>query len=226
VPVTLLHHRIPEPELMDGAEQARAYARADFEEPNQRFVDLVLSTEPPLTGRALDLGCGPADIARRLARRLPQWRITGVDGSEAMLAHGRAALLDEPLLRPRIDLVQGLVPQVARHLAGDWDLIVSNSLLHHLHQPSGLWSCIATLGRPGTSILVVDLRRPSSEEQVEQLVVEWSADEPAILQRDFAASLRAAFRVEEVRAQLHAAGLGCLEVAELTDRHLVVSGQL
>ena len=30
--------RIPEPELMDGAEQALAYAQADFEEPNSRFV--------------------------------------------------------------------------------------------------------------------------------------------------------------------------------------------
>ncbi len=224
--VTPLPHRIPEPELMDGAEQARAYARADFEEPNRRFVDLVLANRLPLVGRALDLGCGPADIAVRLARRLPGWRFMGVDGSEAMLANGRAVLLDEPLLAPQIDLAQGLVPQVAENLPGVWDLILSNSLLHHLHEPSGLWSCIATLGRPGTRVLVVDLRRPPSEEHVAQLVVEWSADEPAILQRDFAASLRAAFRVQEVRAQLDTAGLVGLEVAELTDRHLVVSGQL
>ncbi len=226
MPVTLLPHRIPEPELMDGEEQALAYARADFEEPNRRFVELVLAAGLPPVGRALDLGCGPADIALRLARQLPGWHLVGVDGSEAMLAHGRAALLDEPLLGARVDLVQGLVPQVARELPGDWDLILSNSLLHHLHEPSGLWSSIAALGRPGTRVLVVDLRRPPSQEHVEQLVAEWSADEPDILQRDFAASLRAAFRVEEVRGQLRSAGLEGLQVAELTERHLVVSGQL
>ncbi len=211
---------------MNGAEQARAYAQADFEEPNRRFVELVLATGLPQAGRALDLGCGPADIVLRLARRLPGWRFVGVDGSEAMLAHGRAVLRDEPLLRSQVDLVQGLVPSVAGTLSGDWDLILSNSLLHHLHDPSGLWSCIATLGQPGTRVLVVDLRRPESDEHVEELVAEWSADEPEILQRDFRASLRAAFRVEEVRAQLDAAGLPTLVVAELTDRHLVVSGQL
>ena len=32
--------RIPEPELMDDAEQAKAYAEADFSEPNQRFLEL------------------------------------------------------------------------------------------------------------------------------------------------------------------------------------------
>ena len=31
--------RIPEPELMDDPEQARAYASADFSEPHQAFVE-------------------------------------------------------------------------------------------------------------------------------------------------------------------------------------------
>ena len=31
--------RVLEPELMDDPEQARAYARADFEEENQGFAD-------------------------------------------------------------------------------------------------------------------------------------------------------------------------------------------
>jgi SAM-dependent methyltransferase len=62
--------RIPEPELMDEAEQARAYAMADFAEPNARFVG-YFETEFPelLTGSVLDLGCGPGDIVLRLATR-------------------------------------------------------------------------------------------------------------------------------------------------------------
>ncbi|HQR49986.1 MAG TPA: hypothetical protein PL152_11655, partial [Steroidobacteraceae bacterium] len=62
--------RIPEPELMDEFEQARAYAEADFSEPNQRFVQLFEAEFPALTsGCVVDLGCGPGDIAVRLARR-------------------------------------------------------------------------------------------------------------------------------------------------------------
>ena len=64
--------RIPEPELMDEFDQARAYAAADFSEPNERFVELFLATFPGFDrGTILDLGCGPGDIALRLAGRLP-----------------------------------------------------------------------------------------------------------------------------------------------------------
>ena len=59
--------RITEPELMDEAEQARAYAMADFAEPNERFVGYFETEFPDLkTGSVLDLGCGPGDIVLRL----------------------------------------------------------------------------------------------------------------------------------------------------------------
>jgi hypothetical protein len=38
--------RVPEPELMDEFEQARAYAFADFAEPNQLFVDAYAARFP------------------------------------------------------------------------------------------------------------------------------------------------------------------------------------
>ena len=61
--------RILEPELMDDIEQARAYAEADFDESNTLFVDLFLQHHPDWSaeGTMLDLGCGPGDIAIRLA---------------------------------------------------------------------------------------------------------------------------------------------------------------
>ena len=49
--------RITEPELMDEVEQARAYATADFAEPNERFVGYFETEFPELqTGSVLDLG--------------------------------------------------------------------------------------------------------------------------------------------------------------------------
>ncbi len=52
--------RVPELELMDDAAQAEAYARADFSEPHNHFVELFKQCFPgPVQGAVLDLGCGP-----------------------------------------------------------------------------------------------------------------------------------------------------------------------
>src|SRR5256712_10569489 len=85
--------RVLEPELMDDHAQALAYSRADFEEENQGFVDRFAEFYPEFkAGHVLDLGCGPADIPIRLARTLPECRITGVDGSPPMIALGLEAI--------------------------------------------------------------------------------------------------------------------------------------
>ena len=69
--------RIPEPELMDDPEQARAYALADFSEPHQAFIDHFARCFPRhRPRRVLDLGCGPADVTIRFARAYPDCVIT------------------------------------------------------------------------------------------------------------------------------------------------------
>jgi SAM-dependent methyltransferase len=78
--------RLPEPELMDQPDQARAYADADFSEPNALFVDLFAAAFPDFTqGLVADLGCGPADIPVRLVDRYPRARVIAVDGAAEML---------------------------------------------------------------------------------------------------------------------------------------------
>ncbi len=136
--------RIPEPELMDDAEQALAYAEADFSEPNQRFLELFRPLAPDGPFLALDLGCGPADITLALARAYPQARVQGLDGAEAMLSFGRRALDAEPALAARVELMCERLP--SRHLPrAGFDAVLSNSLLHHLAEPQVL------CGRPCAS---------------------------------------------------------------------------
>ena len=79
--------RIPEPELMTGAEQVEAYAGANFEQPHQRLIELLHErfSTLPASGTALDLGCGPGDIACRFALTFPGWHVHGLDGSLPML---------------------------------------------------------------------------------------------------------------------------------------------
>lgn len=216
-----------EPELMEGAEQALAYAEADFSEANSLFLELLGRLEPgPLHGaRALDLGCGPADIVIRFLRAYPHARCDALDGAAAMLAHARATLAQRPGIAQRCTLIHDRLPS-ARLPAGHYDLILSNSLLHHLHDPRVLWRTVRESARPGGLVLVMDLMRPASAAWAEALVATYADDAPDVLRNDFRNSLFAAFEPGEVAAQLAEAGLSRLEVSVVSDRHLAVSGRL
>ena len=211
--------RTVEPELMTEAEQARAYAEADFESAHGQYPVLFREKFPacPSTGHALDLGCGPGDVTRRFARALPGWIFDAVDGSPAMLAEARKRTT-EP-----INYIQGVIPGVPIPRAR-YDLVLSSSLLHHLHDPAVLWKTVRQYTGPGSMIFILDLRRPDSPEAARRLVEQYSTGEPDILRRDFYNSLLAAFAPDEVRGQLDQAGLPELRVEVISDRHLVVWG--
>ncbi|HMO04840.1 MAG TPA: class I SAM-dependent methyltransferase [Kiritimatiellia bacterium] len=217
--------REPEPELMDEAEQAMAYARADFEAPHARFIELFRTSFPGWSGEGhvLDLGCGPGDIAVRFARAYPRVSIDGIDGAEAMLAAGRCVFARDPHFLANVRLHKVLLPQ-EQPPRRDYDATISNSLLHHLHDPMVLWNAVAACTRPGAPVFVIDLMRPDSREQAAALQRLHVGSEPAVLQRDFFNSLLAAFTVEEIAAQLGAAGLGHLSVGAISDRHVMVKG--
>ena len=72
----------------------------------------------------------------------------------------------------------------------------------------------------------MDLMRPASEQQAQELVDTYAADAPAILREDFYNSLLAAYRSEEVSDQLVQAGLDHLKIQTASDRHWIVSGTL
>lgn len=210
---------------MDEAEQALAYAEADFSEANTLFIDLFAALKPHgFAGRTLDLGCGPADIPLRLARRWPGARIDAVDGAATMLDLADAAIRTAGL-EERITLRCHHLP-AADLPKSHYDAVLSNSLLHHLQDPGDLWRAVRRCARPGAAVLVMDLLRPDSVHSVERLVELYAGDAPAVLRRDFEASLRAAYTLDEVRTQLAESGLEALSASQVSDRHLAVQGHL
>jgi SAM-dependent methyltransferase len=219
--------RRPEPEeLMDEPAQARAYAEADFSEPNTLFVELLERLAGGrLAGRFLDLGCGPADIPLRLLARHDALHVDAVDGARAMLDLARAALDRSPRLRGRLTLRCEHLPLHGPAVAA-YDGVVSNSLLHHLADPATLWQTVLAAARPGAGVLVMDLHRPDSPDSVDDLVARYADGAPTVLREDFRNSLYAAYTVDEIRAQLARAGLDFLDVARVSDRHVAVSGRL
>lgn len=218
--------RTPERELMDDPAQAEAYAGADFEAVNSAFVEGFRQRFPDLPASSFiaDLGCGPGDIALRLAQAFPGAMIQAVDGAEAMIGHAERALA-EGEEASRVVLVQSTL-QDLEPPPFPFNAVVSNSLLHQLQDGGDLWRTLQRTCASGTAIHIQDLKRPESEEQAGELVAQYASEEPEQLRTDFYNSLLAAFTPEEVRAQLETAELDGLEIEEPSDRHLLIVGQL
>ena len=218
--------RITEPELMNDEAQALAYAQADFDEPHDMFIQVFKDTVPKteVSNYILDLGCGPADISIRFAQAYPDCEIDGLDGAPRMLAQGKLSI-QKAQLQDRIHLIEGVLP--GANLSRDnYAVIISNSLLHHLHQPDVLWESIKQFGMPGSRVFIMDLMRPETEKVARELVDLYAGEEPQVLREDFYHSLCAAFLPEEIQSQLALAGLSHLEVKILSDRHVLVFGAL
>jgi len=230
--------RTVEPELMDDPLQVLAYAQADFRASDQALVDRLVEIFGESLGdgpgpRLVDLGCGPGNISFLLAERFPQASVLGLDGAAAMLEVAERELADRDLadrgLAKRLGFAQVLLgPESLPY--GGFTAVVSNSLLHHLHDPQALWRHLRPLAAPGAAIYIKDLRRPATPGAALALQQKHLASAPPVLQRDYLASLHAAFEPAEVEAQLHLAGLPVgelgLQVAALDDRYLEVWGRL
>ena len=227
--------RIREPELMDDPLQALVYVEADFHASDaallQRILDLA--GHGGLGSRVVDLGCGPGNISFRLAAALPQACVLGVDGAAAMLELAEQRRCSDPARwsqlrfhRACLPFATGALESLPAPFAPPYSSIVSNSLLHHLHDPAVLWRSVSQLAAPGALVVVRDLRRPPDPQTLAALVERHAAAAHPLLRRDFANSLAAAFRPEEVEAQLLTAGLTGLSVTPQEDRYLEVSGRL
>ena len=220
--------RIPEPELMNEDEQAKAYAYADFSEPHNLFIKLFQEKfsdiHPGLNDVVLDLGCGPCDITRRFAKAYPDAGFHAVDGAFEMLKHAQH-INQQQKLTPRIKLIEGSIPEVTFPQKQYHD-IICNSLLHHLADPFVLWETIKQHAKPFAHVFIMDLIRPIDEQTVKFLSTEYAANEPEVLRADFENSLRAAYTVEEVQQQLDKMGLDNLDVEEISDRHMIIYGIL
>lgn len=216
--------RQPEPELMEDPMQVEAYALADFSTPHNRFIELLQQQLAPeaFSGTALDLGCGPGDISGRFVKIYPKATLHTVDGSLPMLTFAEQHLPTAVLTR--VQFIHGKLPEISLPQPA-YDVIFSNSLLHHLPEPQTLWQVIKRYSRAGTQVAVMDLVRPASEKAALELVRRYSADEPAILKHDFYHSLLAAFTFQEIEEQLNQARLG-FRIELVSDRHVFINGVL
>ncbi len=231
----MIMNRVKEPELMQNPLQVKAYAEADFSASDNSLIDRIekycVLQKRFFSSLSLlcDLGCGPGNIAEGLSQRCPSATVLGIDGSQAMLD----IAMDR---QKKLNLNQGLgnisyhccdISSIASEESKfdkQIDLIVSNSLLHHLHDPGQFWKALKVMSSKATVHVHRDLRRPSSVKAAIALQKKYLPDSPKVLIRDYLASLQAAFTVAEIKNQLCEESLDFLSVHEVDDRYLEVVG--
>ena len=227
--------RVPEPELMQNRLQVKAYAEADFSNSDDSFLrridEYLFQKGKKLDSQSLilDLGCGPGNITERLSRRWPYSKVFGIDGSKPMLDEARRRQYKQRQFGHLANISYtfcdlSLIADRSISFEKPANLVVSNSFLHHLHNPSKLWKSLKSLTSKGSVHLHRDLRRPFSMDKSLELQKKYLPNSPPVLVNDYLSSLQAAFTVEEVKTQLQNEGLDCLSVYEFEDRYLEVVG--
>lgn len=224
--------RVLEPcEVMDDREQAIGYATADFSGTDARFAEIfVTQFGSNWKGRTIvDLGFGTGQISVAISGRIQGGRFLGIEGSDEMLLAWQnvsAKRLPSPLTEAIVPVKLYLPDSRLRDLAAGGDAVISNSLLHHITRPEDFWNSVGEVGngKAGVRVLIADLIRPESTAGAEAIVQRVAGNWPKVVQRDFFASLCAAFTVDEVRQQLADGPCRELEVIELDDHHWAAYG--
>ncbi len=215
---------------MDTEAEVRDYDAMDHADVNRRFVDDLLHLRPAMR-EVLDVGTGTARIPIELCTRLPGARVVGIDLADAMLAVAK-----ENVARADLDDRIRLEKRDAKKTGwrdGGFDVVMSNTILHHIPAPQDLLREMWRLAAPGGALFVRDLARPDDLAAVRALVERYGAPEPGAPERSsgahdrqrklFEASLHAALTLDEIRA--HAAKVGIPEerVQMTSDRHWTIA---
>jgi ubiquinone/menaquinone biosynthesis C-methylase UbiE len=211
--------RTLEPEVMDTEADALEYETIDNTAVNAELVAHALRIAPP-AGEAIDIGSGPGHVAVLLARRAPGLRVLAVDLAESMLRRARAHVRESGLVG-RVLVVRADAKETGFASAA-FDLVVSNSLVHHIPAPVAFFAEVARIARPGAAILIKDLHRPASAAEHGDLVERYASDCTPRQRELFSDSLRAALTEDEVKIACERAGLAGVTVRRASDRHWTV----
>jgi ubiquinone/menaquinone biosynthesis C-methylase UbiE len=208
--------RVLEPEVMDSSEEARDYDAMDHAAVNRLFVADFLAAWDGC-GPVLDLGTGTAQIPIELCRQHPEVRVTGVDLAEHMLRVGREnvrrAGLESRIRLERVDAKALPFP------TGAFGAVISNSIIHHIPEPSEVVAEAARMTAPGGLLFIRDLLRPVSTADLQELVAAYAGDANARQRQMFADSLHAALSLDEIRRLVTARDFDPGTVGQTSDRH-------
>ncbi len=209
---------------MDSDEDALEYDAMDFADADQSFAKRAAAlihgpNDAPIS--IIDLGCGTGTIALMLAEMFPNAKIVGVDLSENMLSLARVKLAARRL-EARVTLTRCDVKATGL-AAGSFDLVISNSVLHHLPDPERLIVEMNRLVAPSGALLLCDLFRPAGPAAAWAIVDEAAPNDSPKQRQLFFDSLCAALTTDELTSLIRRAGLSNITIETISQRHLAAS---
>ena len=208
--------RTLEPEVMDDAAEAAAYDAMDHSAVNDAFVaDLIAAGWTDQ--HVLDLGAGTALIPIAMCRANPRGTVTAVDAAVSMLSVARDNV-ETAGLASRIQLLL-VDAKEAPFADGAFELVASNSIIHHIPQPEGVFREAVRVTAEDGLLFFRDLLRPGSVGELDELVQRYAGDESPAARKMFADSLAAALTVAEVQAIVSSLGFAPGGVQATSDRH-------
>lgn len=214
--------RTLEPEVMDTEEEAREYDSMDHSAVNHVFVRDFLAVHQS-GWQVLDVGTGNARIPIELCRREPRALVVAIDLAGEMLRVA-AANVAAAGLAWRIHLRAADAKELPFD-GNQWGAVISNSIVHHSPTPNRVIGEMFRVLAPSGTLFVRDLLRPDDDSRVTNLVDTYAGRATGCQRAMYAASLRAALTVEEVRAIATTIGIPADAVTQTSDRHWTCSYQ-
>lgn len=209
--------RVLEAEVMDTIESAIAYDAMDFTQVNTAFAkdaNALCSLESAVI---LDAGTGTARIPILMCQMQPKYQIIAIDMAESMLQVA-AKNVEKARLENQIRL-QLVDTKSLPYADGQFDMVISNSLIHHLPNPLPFFQELKRVLKPNGGILLRDLLRPVNEEAVNTLVDSIGSGYDEHQKKLFYDSLHAALTTEEVKELITQAHLEPIKLYQSSDRH-------
>jgi ubiquinone/menaquinone biosynthesis C-methylase UbiE len=214
--------RILEPEVMDTWLEATAYDGMDFGVVNTVFAADAIALDPNAV-KVLDMGTGTARIPILMCQKQPQYLITGVDLAQSMLIIGRRNV-EEAGLNQRIRL-ECVDSKRTPYPDLEFDMLISNSLVHHLPDPLSFFAEVKRLVKLGGAILIRDLIRPENDVTVNNLVENIGENYDRHQQQLFHDSLKAALTLAEVQDAIDRVELPNVKLTQSSDLHWTIDRQ-
>ena len=209
--------RILEPEVMDSLTEAIEYDAMDFTEVNTDFALKAIALGPPEQGIVLDAGTGPGRIPVIISQMRSQWQIIAIDAAQSMLEvatqHVQQANLQSSISLELVDA------KSLPYEDGHFDMIISNSLVHHLPDPLPFFKELKRVVKSNGGIFIRDLFRPANAEIMNALVDSIGEEYDEYQKKLFRDSLNAALTLDEVNDLISQVGLQQVKVYQTSDRH-------
>jgi len=201
---------------MDTWEEAVDYDAMDFVEVNTAFAQRAIELGP-LAAKVLDAGTGTARIPILLCQMKPQWRVWGVDLAQNMLQIG-CQHIEQTGLQNQI-LLELVDAKQLPYENGHFEMVISNSLVHHLPDPLPFFLELKRVLQPNGAILIRDLIRPPDQATMNRLVESIGTEYNEHQKKLFRDSLYAALTLDEVDQLISQARLQGVRVYQSSDRH-------